>query len=92
MSNHEAAVCVRVCVCVEVWGGGGGGVSSELRRSSCSRFFRLNIFYSFSYNLAYIISDINKSPKSDLILVSPEIVFNSLFIDLGLSELYASVD
>ena len=34
----------------------------------------------------------NKSPKSDLILVPPEIVFNSLLIELALSELYASVD
>ena len=27
-----------------------------------------------------------------LLLVPPEIVFNSLFIELGLSKLYASVD
>ena len=40
--------------------------------------------HQIQYNLAYIISDINKSPKSNLILVLPEIIFNSILIELGL--------
>ena len=36
----------------------------------------INIFCSWSYILAYITSNIIKSPKSNLLLVPPQIVFN----------------